>query len=132
MVTFSADTFNAVLNGLTLILGGGILGVFLKHRHGMRSLKLQDDADVRDHDDGLLGRYSEELDRVIGRQRECEAREEALRQRVMELENDVLGLIRIITQASADKVLMLGEEASETIHSMALRIKRHREGRGNQ
>jgi Tfp pilus assembly protein PilV len=116
---FDAQTLNIILNIATLLLGGGMLGVVLRHRHGMRSLQNADDADVRDH-------YSEELQRVVVRQRACEQREELLRQRVVELENDILGLISIIRQASADKVLVLDSRASNIIKDMAERIDAQR------
>lgn len=111
-----ASSLNVILNIATVLLTGGMLGVVLKYRQGMRGLKVTDDADIRDH-------YAEELDRVIQRQRACELREESLRSRVAELESDVLGLIRIITQASADKVLTLDGETSEMIQDMARRIQ---------
>lgn len=106
---------NVILNIATVLITGGVLGVVLRHRHGMRSLSNNASADIRDH-------YAEELARVVERQRQCEIREEQLRKRVAELENDVLGLIRIIRQASADKVLNLSTEVSETIREMAERV----------
>lgn len=81
----------------------------------LRSLANSDHADIRDH-------YAEELARVVQRQHECEERETELRSRVASLENDILGLIRIITQASADKVLYLGPEVPEHIREIAERI----------
>jgi hypothetical protein len=110
---------NVVLNIATVVFTGGALGVVLKHRYGMRGLTNADSADIRDH-------YAEELERVVKRQRDCEAREEALRGRVAELENNILGLIGIIRQASADRVLELGEGASEVIRDMAERVNQRR------
>lgn len=82
----------------------------------LRGLANAEDADIRDH-------YAEELARVIQRQHECEAREQGLRTRVADLENDVLGLIRIIAQASADKVLHLGPEVPQHLIEMAERVR---------
>lgn len=87
-------------------------------RRGVSLQGLEDakNADIRDH-------YSEELKRVVHRQHECEAREQELRQRVAELENDILGLIRIIGQASTDKVLSLGPDVPKDIQEMAERVR---------
>ena len=124
----SVSLLNVLLNIVTVLLTGGALGIVLRYRQGMRSLANVDAADIRDH-------YAEELQRVIDRQRACEERERKLQLRVTKLEgilverdNDILGLIRIITQASADKVLLLDSRASEMIESMALRIKNQRYG----
>jgi hypothetical protein len=98
---------------------GGVAAVIialLRRNVSLRGLQNADHADIRDH-------YAEELERVIERQHGCEAREEKLRERVTELENDVLGLIRIIAQASADKVLLLDtEDIPPSIKKMAERI----------
>lgn len=94
---------------VALVVGYWRRGISLK------GLQNADEADIRDH-------YAEELERVIKRQRECELREEALRSRVGELENNVRGLIGIIRQASTDKVIALGPEVSEQIRDMAERV----------
>lgn len=114
----TAQLIITIIGTVNVLFTGGLLGVWLRHRQGMRSLENEDKKDVRDH-------YAEELERVVERQRKCEERERQLQLRVVELENDVLGLIRIITQASADKVLMLDNAASEMIQDMASRIKEH-------
>lgn len=111
-----AGQINILLNVVTVLFTGGVLGVFLRYRQGMRGLGNADKADIRDH-------YAEELARVVDRQHKCEEREHRLRERVAELENDILGLIRIITQASADKVLDLGAEVPKHIRDMAERVK---------
>ena len=113
-----ASSLNVFLNIVTVLLTGGALGIVLRYRQGMRALANVDAADIRDH-------YAEELARVIERQRQCEEREAKLRERVRELENDILGLINIIRQASADKVLRLDTPASEMIRDMAERIKKN-------
>lgn len=110
------NSLNVILNIVTILLTGGMLGVVLRYRQGMRGLSNVDAADIRDH-------YAEELERVIERQRACEEREAVLRNKVRDLENDILGLINIIRQASANKVLVLDSGASEVIQNMAQRIK---------
>lgn len=92
-----------------------VIVAFWKRGVSLKGLQNADEADIRDH-------YAEELERVIQRQRECEDREVALRTRVGELENNVRGLIGIIRQASADKVIALGPEVSEQIRDMAERV----------
>jgi hypothetical protein len=96
----------------------GVAAVIIAYfRRGvsLKSLSNADGADIRDH-------YAEELERVTARQHECELREGQLRTRVAELENDILGLIRIIGQASADKVLLLEGNVPKDIREMAERI----------
>lgn len=99
---------------------------FFKYRIGMRTLDDASEEKIRTH-------YSSELERVVTLQRECEERshqqqvefdkrEKELRDRVTKLEDDILGLIRIIGQASSDKVLMLEPEAPEDIRNIAHRI----------
>lgn len=92
-----------------------LIAAYWRRGIALTGLHNADEADIRDH-------YAEELARVIQRQRDCEVREEALRERVSELENNVLGLIGIIRQASADKVLALGPAVSEQIRDMAKRV----------
>lgn len=82
----------------------------------LQGLENTESADIRTH-------YAEELGRVVQRQHECEGREQELRGRVAELENDVLGLIRIISQASTDKVLSLGPDVPQHIQEMAERMR---------
>jgi hypothetical protein len=95
--------------------GAAIIIAYLRRDVSIKGLHNADHADIRDH-------YAEELERVTVRQRECEERESQLRGRVAELENDILGLIRIIGQASTNKVLLLEENVSEDIRQMAERI----------
>lgn len=94
--------------------------VRFKELDDKRDLATHEREDKRDVD--IRVHYAEELERVISRQRECEKREEELRRRVNELENDILGLLSIIRQASADKVILLDERASDSIQQMAQRI----------
>lgn len=82
----------------------------------LQGLENAEGADIRDH-------YAGELARVVQRQHECEEREQELRRRVGELENDILGLIRVIGQASADKVLYLGDDVPQHIRDMAARVQ---------
>lgn len=49
---------NMVLNVITVLLGGGLLGVILRHRYQMRQLTIGDDGDIRDH-------YAEEVKRYV-------------------------------------------------------------------
>ena len=101
------------------ITAGSLVGVIVAYwRRGvsLKSLANADEANIRQH-------YADELGRVVQRQHDCEAREERLRNRVTGLENDVLGLIRIIGQASADKVLELSPNVSVTIQEMADRVR---------
>lgn len=83
----SLGTINIILNLIAILFTGGMLGVVLRHRQGMRGLAVKDGIDVRDH-------YAEELQRVIDRQHACEDREVILRQRVTELEDKLTGMAR--------------------------------------
>lgn len=98
---------------------GGVTALVVAYwRRGVSLQGLEDaeSTDIRRH-------YAEELARVVERQHDCEAREQELRGRVAELENDILGLIRIIGQASTDKVLSLGPDVPKDIQEMAERVR---------
>jgi hypothetical protein len=92
-----------------------LVTAYWKRGVSLKTLANADHADIRDH-------YADELERVVARQHECEEREHILRNRVTELENDVLALIRIIGQAGTNKVLQLGPDVSETIRGMTERV----------
>jgi septal ring factor EnvC (AmiA/AmiB activator) len=79
---------------VTLVIG------FWRHRAALAALANARDADIRGH-------YADELERVIKRQHDCENREEALRDRVAALEDEVTGLKRQIIRYSADAVAFL-------------------------
>jgi hypothetical protein len=122
-VLLPVDFLGTLPGWITAISASGIFATLVTlivayWRRGisLKTLANADIADIRDH-------YAEELTRVVQRQHDCEAREQALRSRVTDLENDVLGLIRIIGQASADKVLQLGPDVPDVIRAMAERVR---------
>jgi sugar-specific transcriptional regulator TrmB len=63
------------------------------------------------------------------RQRACEEREQELRKRVADLEDEVTGLKRQVARYSAEQVVLLekDEHPSEDVLSAAERVIRHTE-----
>lgn len=104
--------------------GGMVTLVVAYWRRGvsLKSLDNAEHADIRDHYAEEVKRYAEELQRVTERQRECEERESRLRERVTYLENELNGLIRLIAQNSANRVLQLGDDVPEDIRAAAQRV----------
>ena len=108
-----------------------LLGVVLKYRLGLRKIIQVDSADIRDH-------YALEVERLVkrvadaeARQHECEEREGRLRNRVRELEDMVDGLKRQLIAYSADKLLVMeGTKPSDIAPeatASASRVKSHTE-----
>lgn len=122
-----ASQFNMLLNIATVVFTGGVFGVLLRHRYGMRGLANAEAADIRNH-------YAEELERVIARQHACEEREQELRKRVSELEDELAGIKRQIARYSSEQLLILDDErppsdrAPDAVAS-AGRVKRITEGK---
>jgi hypothetical protein len=92
-----------------------LIVAYWKRGVSLKSLDNTDHADIRDH-------YAAELSRVVERQHECERREAELRQRVSDLEDELKGLVRLIAQNSANKVLQLGEDIPSDIRAAAERV----------
>jgi chromosome segregation ATPase len=147
MLGVDASTINVVLNAVAVLFGGGILGVILAHKRGMIGLSNADKADIRDHYDKELTRLAEALAAseirhisaeghlaarladAESRQRACEEREQELRKRVADLEDEVTGLKRQVARYSAEQVVLLekDEHPSEDVLSAAERVIRHTE-----
>lgn len=125
----------------------GILGIVLSHRLGLLKVKVEadrvevqarevdhkDDADIRDHyaDEvaALRKRLDEKSDehrRILreaeDRHDQCKRERDELRDDSRKLKDIVAGLIRIITQASASKAILLDGAASAYVRDAALRI----------
>jgi hypothetical protein len=96
--------------------GAAIIIAYLRRDVSIKGLHNADHADIRDH-------YAEELERVTVRQRECEERESQLRGRVAELENDILGLIRIIGQPTSSNGSAITATRSPSMAKAAVRRK---------
>lgn len=90
----------AITSTAWLTFSSGLLIAWWRRGVDLKKLALGDEADIRDH-------YAEELERVLARQHDCEAREEMLRERVRVLEDEVSGLKRIIADNSSDHLLIL-------------------------
>lgn len=125
----------------------GILGLVVRWQHGIRKLAiearrvditaaevdLKDEADIRDHYADEVRQLRERLDaqserhRVIlagseERHEQCKREREELRDDARKLKDIVAGLIRIITQASASKAILLDSTASTYVRDAAKRI----------
>ena len=122
-----ASQINLWLNIVTVLIGGGCLGVILRHRQVIRGLANADIADIRDHYAAEVKRYAEEVQRVTARQLECEERERSLRHRITELEDAIRGLKDQLRTQSADRVIALeerGDRPSEAVLRAAHSVKR--------
>lgn len=139
----------------------GILGLLLRHKiqagrlalDGER-LAMDGDVNIRDHyakevaalreqlnnqsrkfrEDlqALDDRWRNLLKESEDRHEECLKDRDALRGRVNTLEDELRGLIRVITQASIDRVLMLGTELPDDIRAAAERVEEIIKERGRE
>lgn len=117
-----ASQLNVILNVVTILLGGGALGIILKYKLGSRKLDLEGEEAIRDHYAQEVKRYADEVERVTARQLECEDRETKLRARVTELEDQVRGLKDQVRLQAADHVIELEERpppSESAPHSLA-------------
>jgi len=124
-----------------------ILGLVIKWQYGIRKLRIEarsveiqaveiadrDEADIRDHYadevrqlrerlDAQAGRHRDDLNAVEQRHEECRRERDDLRDDSRKLKDIVAGLIRIITQASASKAILLDSAASDYVRDAAKRI----------
>lgn len=133
------------------ITSGGVIGIlalFLRYNLGIRKLRIEagrveveanevsdrDEADIRDHYADEVRQLRERLDRQSERHREilaasdlkhedCQRDREQLREDSRSLKDIVRGLIRIITQASASKAILLDSHASAEVLAAARRVE---------
>lgn len=87
----------------------------------------RDLTDLEDRYRGLLEATENRWQRLLSdsekRHDECMADRDHLRERVNALENELNGLIRMIAQNSANKVLQLGDDVSDDIRAAAERVE---------
>lgn len=143
-------TINIVLNIITLLLGGTLVGVFLRYRLGLKKLASGDVADIRDHYAsevsalrgkvlsqeehfrGLEKHWREMLDHSDRRHQECEEARTVMRAELEGLHGEIRGLRDQILRYSSSAVLTLQNEPSEDIKAAALRVQKildEREGK---
>lgn len=145
-------TINIVLNLLTLLMGGTLVGVFLRYRLGLKKLASGDVADIRDHyakevsalraklndQEGhfrsMEKHWREMLENSDRRHEECEKARAELRAELEDLHSEIRGLRDQIRRYSADTLLILegatglpSIKAPEAVAS-AERVKRITEG----
>jgi flagellar motility protein MotE (MotC chaperone) len=138
-----------------------LLGLILRYRLGSRKLDLEknaqiqvDEQSIRDHyakevarltqklDDqstafrkdllDIEERYRKLLEEEEERHRVCLSDRDALRKRVADMEDEWRGLIRVITQASIDKVLMLPGDLPDDIKGAADRVEEMIRAKGRE
>lgn len=146
------------ISALSLV---ALLGLVLRYRLGWRRLSIEgqkqqdtDEADIRDHYAQevaalrqkladmhlqfradlleLETRYRKMLNDSEDRHEQCMADRDILRERVNQLEDELRGLIRVITQASIDRVLMIGTEMPDDIREAALRVENIIKAKGRE
>lgn len=112
---------------LRLLSAGGIVtlvGLWWRRDVALRKISSSEAGDIRDHYAAEVKRYSEEMDRVVARQLACEQREQALRERVMTLEEDIRGLHRQIARYSSDQLVVLEEGNAPAAAASAERVRK--------
>lgn len=138
-----ASTINVVLNAVTILLGGTLLGVILRYRLGVRKLALGEESNIRDHYAGEVAALRSELnqqernfrdvenhlrsllDASDRRHEECERARAESRQEVSALHREIEGMRRQIVRYSAESVLVLSEQRpSAAVEAAAERVKR--------
>ena len=108
------DVLGTVPQWITAMGLSGLIIAYWRRGVALKGLTNADTADIRVH-------LTEELERVIERQRACELREESLRERVRVLEDLTEGLYRTIISVSAEKVVELGDDVPPHIRDLAQR-----------
>jgi hypothetical protein len=130
--------FGTLPQQVTAISSGGIflslIGLLVKWNLGRGRLSIDaqkqhdtDEADIRDHYakevDRLTLRIEQNDDRYRRLLAESEKAQESLRKRVSFLEDEIKGLVRLITYNSANTVLQLGDDVPDDIRETAERVK---------
>lgn len=104
-------------------LGRGELGVKAKqvNLEGDR-IEIEGEHRLREHFGAELDRLTAAVASAEERQRACERREEQLRRRVRKLEDDLSGLMRVITLNSATLLLDKETRPSEDVRQAAIAV----------
>jgi hypothetical protein len=124
-----------------------MLGLLLRWQIQNRQIGAGDTANIRDHYakevaslraslhsqanqfrqdlDAMDKRYRDIIAASEERHEECQADRDKLRQEVGILRDEINGLVRVITQASIDRVVMLGENVPEDIKAAAARAQQY-------
>lgn len=131
---------NVFLNILTVLLGGGALGIILKYRLGTKKLTLDSEEAIRDHYakevsrlatkldeetkafratiEGLETHYRTMLTASDQRHEECQKDRVVLRSEINKMHDEIRGLKRKMLQNSTDAALLLNDEI-EAPHAKA-------------
>lgn len=136
-----AGSLNIVLNVVTVLLGGTLLGVILRYRLGVRKLALGEESSIRDHYAGEVASMRDELNQQErnfrevethlrslltasdGRHEECEKARAEMRREIETLYHEIAGMRRQMVRYSAEGVLMLSEqEVSPVVRESAERV----------
>lgn len=136
-----AGSLNVVLNVVTVLLGGTLLGVILRYRLGVRKMALGEESSIRDHYAGEVAALRAELNQqeknfrdvethLRGllnasdkRHEECEAARAINRREIEGLYKEIEGMRRQIVRYSAEGVLMLTEQrVSPLVQDAAKRV----------
>jgi small-conductance mechanosensitive channel len=137
-----AASLNVVLNVVTVLLGGTLLGVILRYRLGVRKMALGEEANIRDHYAGEVAALRAEINQqernfrevethLRGllaasdrRHEECEAARADSRREIEGLHREIEGMRRQMVRYSAEGVLVLSEQKpSALVEEAARRVK---------
>lgn len=134
-------TINIVLNIITLLLGGTLVGVFLRYRLGLKKLASGDVADIRDHyaqevsalrtqvltheehSNRMEKHWRDMLERSDRRHEECEIARLAMRSELETLHSEIRGLRDQILRYSSGAVLAIEAEPSPEVRAAAQRVR---------
>lgn len=136
--------FGSLAGWITALSATGVFGVVLTFLLKWRGMSLGEDESIRGHYakevqrltdkiesmdklwrkqlDDVEARANKRIEESELRHEECLADRDALKKRITELEDDITGLVRLIAQNSAEKVLHLGDDISPHIRSAAERV----------
>ena len=99
---------------------------------GFREQIAEIDGHYKDIIERLEKRYTDASDAAMKRHEECMADRDKLRNEVMILRNEINGLVRVVTQASIDRVIALGDDVSDDIREAAMRAQKYIEQEGQK
>lgn len=128
---WDSGTLNVILNVITVLLGGGALGIILKYRLGTKKLGMDSEEAIRDHYAKEVARFQGTMQSMEGHYRrmledsdrlheECRVDREKLRSELTGMHDqirthkeEIEGLKLQLKRYSADKVLLLDSDAKK-------------------
>jgi hypothetical protein len=120
-MTSAAPVLGTIPQWITAGTVVSVLIAWWRRGVSLRGLANNDAVDIRDHYAEELKRLVERVDAAEDKHDKCLADRDALRDRLVKVEDELTGVYRLIAQASRDKVLLLGDDVPEHIRAAAVR-----------